>query len=275
MIIGLGFAIMGSMSVLRGRLYYFATHIRVVAALVVRETSTRFGSKPGGYIWAFLDPAAHIAFLSLIFMAIAHTPPLGPSFPLFFATGYIAFQFYQGMAGYLNDAVGSNRALLSYPNVAPIDTIFARYLLQLGTTAVVGFCVFTAIGLTLRIPFTLDWPFIMEAAFAASLLALGNALANNILFPKYPLYEKFYQIVTRPLFLVSGVFFLPDSLPHPARDIILVNPLVHVVMLFRKGFYPQYRAIGYDAGYLYIVACSALFGGLLLFTGSRRVLRGR
>lgn len=256
-------------------MYYLTTHIRVVAALVVRETSTRFGSKPGGYIWAFLDPASHIAFLSLIFMAIAHTPALGESFPLFFATGYIAYQFYQAMAGYLNSAVNGNRALLSYPNVAPIDTVLARYILQLGTTAIVAFCVFTAIGLSLKTPLTIEWPYIIEAAFAASLLALGNALANNVLFPKYPLYEKFFEIVTRPLFLVSGVFYLPDSLPHPAREVILLNPLAHVIMLFRKGFYPEYRAFGYDAGYLYAFAFTVLFGGLFIFTSSRGVLRGR
>jgi ABC-type polysaccharide/polyol phosphate export systems, permease component len=256
-------------------LSYFLTHIRVVAALVVRETSTRFGSKPGGYIWALLDPAAHIAFLSLIFMAIARTPALGHSFPLFFATGYIGFQFYQAAVGYLNTAVTSNRALLSYPNVAPFDTILARYILQLGTTIVVGFCVFSVIGLSLRSPLTIQWHFIIEAAFAASLLALGSAFANNILFQKFPLYEKFYGIVTRPLFLVSGIFFLPDALPHPARDIVMLNPLVHVVMLFRKGFYPEYRAIGYDAGYLYGFALSLLLGGMFLFTSSRKVLRGR
>jgi capsular polysaccharide transport system permease protein len=237
--------------------------------------STRFGTKPGGYIWAFLDPAAHITFLSLIFMAITHRPALGESFLLFFATGYIGLQFYQGMAHYLNAAVNSNRALLSYPNVAPIDTVFARYILQLGTTALVGFCVFTGIGLSLTSPLTIQWPYIIEAAFAASLLALGNALANNVLFPKYPLYEKFYEIFTRPLFMVSGVFYLPDSLPHPGKEIILLNPVAHVVMLFRKGFYPEYRAMGFDANYLYGVALSLLFVGLLIFTSSRAVLRGR
>jgi capsular polysaccharide transport system permease protein len=247
----------------------------VVAALVIREMSTRFGSKPGGYVWALLDPAAHIAFLSVIFLAISHAPALGTSYPLFFATGYIGFQFYQAMAGYLNSAVNANRALLSYPNVAPIDTIFARYILQLGTTALVGFCVFIPISMTMRTELNIQWPYIIEAAFAASVLALGVGFLNNVLFPRFPLYEKFYDIVTRPMFLISGVFYLPDSLPHPVREVVLINPLVHVIMLFRKGFYPEYRAIGFDGQYLYTIAFSVLFAGLALFTCSRGVLRGR
>jgi capsular polysaccharide transport system permease protein len=256
-------------------LNYIQTHTRVVSALLIREMSTRFGSKPGGYLWALLDPLAHVAFLSLIFMAIAHTPPLGTSFPLFFATGYIGFQFYQASAGYLNTAVNSNRALLSYPNVAPIDTISARYLLQLVTTIVVGFCILWPLVASLKVQPTIDFIHLIEAVIIASTLALGLGLANNVLFLKYPLYEKLFGIVTRPLFLISGIFFLPDSLPPSARDAVLFNPLAHVVMKFRMGFYSQYRAMGYDGEYVWTFALVMLFVGILLFTLFRRALRAR
>ncbi|KAA3503660.1 ABC transporter permease [Agrobacterium tumefaciens] len=256
-------------------MYYLKAHIRVVGALLVREMSTRFGSKPGGYIWAIIDPAGHIAFMSLIFMAITHTPALGKSFPLFFATGYLAFQFYAAMAGFLNGAIKANRTLLSYPNVAPIDTVAARYILQAGTTSVVSFCVLGVILLTVDQPVYLNWPAIIEAAFAATMLGLGTGIFNNVAALRFPLYEQVFNIINRPMFLISGVFFLPDALPGPIRDIVLLNPLVHVVMLFRKGFYPEYRAEMMNMTYLYSFALSILFMGLLLFTRSASVLRSR
>ena len=255
--------------------YYLKAHIRVVGALLIREMSTRFGSKPGGYIWAIIDPAGHIAFMSLIFMAITHTPALGKSFPLFFATGYLAFQFYAAMAGFLNGAIKANRTLLSYPNVAPIDTIVARYILQAGTTSVVSFCVLGVILLTMDQPVYLNWPAIIEAAFAATVLGLGIGIFNNVATLRFPLYEQVFNIINRPMFLISGVFFLPDALPAPIRDIVLLNPLVHVVMLFRKGFYPEYRAEMMNMTYLYSFALTILFMGLLLFTRSASVLRSR
>lgn len=43
----------------------------MIFALLIREMATRFGSKPGGYLWAFLDPAAHILLMTAIFSAIA------------------------------------------------------------------------------------------------------------------------------------------------------------------------------------------------------------
>nr|WP_255647541.1 ABC transporter permease [Ensifer sp. IC4062] len=241
--------------------------------MLVREMSTRFGSKPGGYIWALLDPAAHILLMTLIFRGIARAPALGTSFALFFATGYIAFQFYQAMTGYLNSAVRANKALLSYPNVAPIDTIVARFILQVGTTSLVAFVVLGTLVTTMRIETDLHWPAILEAGAMACLFGLGVALVNSVLFLKYPLYEQVFNIVNRPLFLISGVFFLPDSIPAPYHDLVLINPLVHIIMSFRQGFYPEYRAIGLDMDYLYGIAFLTFFAGMLVFTLSRKTLR--
>lgn len=252
---------------------YFLTHTRIVSALLIREMSTRFGNKPGGYIWALLDPVAHVLLLTVIFQAIAHLPPLGTSFPLFFATGYVGFQFYQATAGYMNDALKANKALLSYPNVAPIDTLVARFLLQIGTTTFVAVVVLGSIGLTLRIPLIVNWAEVIEAAVAASFLAFGISMSNTVLFLRYPIYEKIFQIVSRPLFMLSGIFFLPDALPHPFRDALLYNPLAHAMMLFRKGFYPEYRAAVLDMDYLYAWVFTMLTIGMLLFTFSTRTLR--
>lgn len=249
------------------------THIRVVAALLIREMDARFGSKPGGYVWALLDPAAHVFLMTIIFQAIARAPALGVSFPLFFATGYVGFQFYQATATYLNSAVKANRSLLSYPSVAPIDTIIARYFLQLGTTVLVGIVVLGTIIVWMRTPPELAWLAIVEAALVASTLGLGMGLINNVMFLKYTLYEQVFSIVNRPLFLISGVFFLPDAIPHPYREIVLFNPLVHVVMQFRVGFYSEYRAAGLDMPYVYTFAFLTLFIGMVLFTSSSALLR--
>ncbi|WP_154720322.1 ABC transporter permease [Ciceribacter sp. T2.26MG-112.2] len=252
---------------------YIKTHLRIVAALLMREMSARFGNKPGGYIWALLDPAAHVMLMTVIFSAIAHAPPLGSSFPLFFATGYIGFQFYLATLSQVSGALKANKSLLSYPNVAPIDTVVARYILQMGTTILVGVIVFSVIGGTLHTPLRPAWGFIIEAALLGSLLALGASLVNTVLFLKYPLYESVFHIVSRPLFLLSGVVFLPEALPNPFREIILLNPVIHVVTLFRRGFYPEYRATSFSPEYLYSWVFCALFAGMILFTFSTRTLR--
>ena len=254
-------------------MYYWLTHFRIVAALLIREMSTRFGRKPGGYIWALVDPAAHIMLLTMLFQVVAHVPALGTSFPLFFATGYIGFQFYQAAVNYVSGALSANRALLNYPNVAPIDTVIARIILQIGTTAFVAVLVIGAISHTLTTPIGYNWAAILEAVFAAALLALGAGMTNTVLFLKWPFYESVYGIITRPLMLLSGVFFLPDSVPHPYREVLLVNPIVHIVVLFRKGFYPEYRAEALNIEYLYGFVFLSLLLGTTLFSFSSRLMR--
>ncbi|MFK3967353.1 ABC transporter permease [Ensifer adhaerens] len=248
-------------------------YLRVVSAMVIREMSTKFGSKPGGYIWALLEPIGYILMMTLIFGAIAHAPALGTNFVLFFATGYLGYQMYHAKVMYLSSAVRANKPLLSYPNVAPIDTVTARFILQTLTTTLVSVIVFSVIFLTLQHKPEINWTRLFEAELYAGALALGVGFFNSVMFTKYAIYEQLYGILTRPMFLLCGVFFLPDSMPTPYRDVLLINPLCHVIMLFRSGFYPEYRATGLSVSYLAWCAATIFVIGLVVFTLSRKTLR--
>ncbi|CCM72320.1 MULTISPECIES: ABC transporter permease [Sinorhizobium] len=249
------------------------TYLRVVAAMIVREMSTRFGRKPGGYVWALLEPIVYISMMTVIFGAMARAPALGTSFVLFFATGFLGYQLYQAKVAFLSSAVKANKPLLSYPNVAPIDAVAARFILQSATTLLVSVIVLSAIFSTLPVLPEIDWINILGAEFFAGMLALGVGMFNSVMFIRFALFEKLYGIATRPLLLISGVFFLPDSIPPPFRDVLLYNPICHIIMLFRTAFYPQYRAIGLDPGYVAQVAIVIFVSGLIVFTFSRRTLR--
>lgn len=250
-----------------------AQHIRVTAALMVREMSTRYGGKPGGYLWALLDPVAHVAFMTLLFQVIARAPALGTSFPLFFASGYLPFSFYQSMQGFIAGTINANRALLNYPVVSPFDAVISRYVVQAMTSLLISVLVFTFVISKDQLSLHIDPAMITGACLAASMLGLGVGLTNAALFARSKLYEQIYGVVARPMFLISGVFFLPDSLPHPYSTYLLWNPLVHVVMWFRTGVYREYRAHSLDVTYVLEVVAVFLFVGLLLFTVSAQQLR--
>ncbi|MCZ4092383.1 ABC transporter permease [Sinorhizobium psoraleae] len=250
-------------------------HVRVTASLMVREMSTRYGGKPGGYLWALIDPVAHVAMMTIIFQAISRLPALGTSFALFFASGYLPYMFYSSMAAFINGAVKANRALLNYPIVAPIDVVASRYLVQLLTSSFIAFLVLCLVTIEDRVSVfgAIHFDKLVPACLMATLLGLGVGVANIALFARSSLYEQVFGIVTRPLLLVSGVFFLPDSLPHPFRDLVMYNPLVHAIMWFRSGIYPEYRAAGLDIGYLLEWTACALAVGALIFTISAQRLR--
>lgn len=250
-----------------------ALHVRVTSALVIREMEARFGNKPGGYIWAVLDPVSHVVLMTIIFSAIARTPALGTSFPLFFATGYICFQFYAGMSSYVASAIKANKSLFSYPLVAPIDAVLARTILQFMTIGFVASFILGVILLEQPDAVQLNWTRIFEATFATTLVGAGIGLMNVTLFARSALYEQIFAIVSRPMYLISGVFFMPDAMPHPYVDYVLYNPILHAIMAFRSGFYSEYRPDFLDMGYLYEWAFGTIFIGLALLSVSSAILR--
>lgn len=247
-------------------MYYLTSHVRVVSAFIIREIATRYGRSPGGYIWALLEPVAFIALMSLVMGSLGRAPAIGDSFPLFYATGFLAFNMYKGMEGYLISSVSANKALMSYPKVAPIDSVVARFILQGITSVVVSIVILGGTMLTVHNSLSLHWAYLLEATGYAWFMALGMALMNIVLFFRFPLYEKIFAIVMRPLFILSGILYVPSQMPHPFSDILLDNPLVHIVMLFREGFYGSRAAEGLDLWFLSETSVVMLFIGFLFFT---------
>jgi tetratricopeptide (TPR) repeat protein len=58
-----------------GFLERWRTQGRVIHALIIRETRTRFGDSKLGYGWALLEPIAHILMLSLVFAVLMRGRP--------------------------------------------------------------------------------------------------------------------------------------------------------------------------------------------------------
>jgi len=243
----------------------------IVFALVVREMTTRYGNNVGGYMWAVLDPVLTITILTAVFGLIARAPPLGRSFALFFATGYALFYMYRSTSDQVAGAIESNRALLNYPVVRPYDAIIARIILQIVTLFVVNVLLFS--GLYLAVPFEgFDVGPIMLASLIAIVLGAGVGASNIVWFHMSSTYQQVWGIINRPAFLVSGVFFLPSSIPQPYRDLLMWNPLIHLVGLIRTGFYPTYRANYIDLPYVIGLALFSIsFGFFLVWLNDARL----
>ena len=61
-----------------------------------------------------------------------------------------------------------------------------------------------------------------------------------VLFAFFPFYKNIWNIITRPLFIVSGIFYTVESMPSAVQGLLILNPLVHVTGEAHKAFYPIY-----------------------------------
>lgn len=241
----------------------FATG-RTVLALILREMSTRYGRTPGGYIWGVLEPLAAILVLSFGFSLLMKTPSLGTSFLLFYSTGYMPFNLYQVVSSQTANAINFSRPLLKYPAVTWIDAIAARFLLNSLTGVLVTALLMAGILILIDNRSILDFQPIVSAMALAMLLGLGVGTVNCVLIGLFPAWGVVWSIITRPLFLASGIIFLYDTMPPLARELLWYNPLIHIVGLMRTGFYPTYTAAYINVTYVIFVSMVTLTLGLIL-----------
>ena len=211
--------------------------IRVLGALMLREMGTKFGRSAGGYVWAIAEPLGGILLLAVAFSLALRSPPLGTSFILFYATGMVPFNLFNTMAKGVAGAIASNRGLLNYPVVTVLDAVFAKFLLNLLTALLVATVLFGGILLVIRPPVTLDPGRIVVAVALAALIGLGIGTLNCVLFGFFPTWRNVWSVLTRPLFILSGVFFTYESVPAQFQHLLWYNPLTHVIAVTRSGFY--------------------------------------
>ncbi|MEX3317136.1 ABC transporter permease [Sulfitobacter sp. PS-8MA] len=237
---------------------------RTISALMLREMSTRYGRTAGGYFWALLEPVAAVMIMAIGFSLLLRVPPLGVSFFLFYASGYLPFHVYQQIANFVARSITFSRPLLFYPAVTWIDAVLARFILNALTGIMVSAVTLVLIMVSLKTRTTLDvWPILLGTGMAL-LLGFGVGVVNCALSGLYPVWEIVWSIVTRPLFIASGVLFTYEDLPRTVQEILWYNPLLHVVGIFRQGIYPLYSPEYISKPYVVAVALGLMAMGLLL-----------
>ncbi|WP_229665499.1 ABC transporter permease [Paracoccus acridae] len=237
---------------------------RTVFALMLREMATTYGRSVGGYLWAILDPVLGIALLSVVFSLALRKPPIGDNFALFYASGYLPFAMFNSLSQKIARSVNFSKPFMAYPCVSFIDMLAARLILNGLTDIIVFIVIVTGVFFIYGMPFWMDIGTLSLALGLGILLAAGVGTLNCFIMTSFPVYERVWSIATRPLFLISGVFFMFNSIPKAAQDVLWYNPLVHIVGMARQSLYPTYNGDYLSPGYVALIGSIALLFGLLL-----------
>lgn len=219
-----------------------ALQLRIIGALLLREVRTRFGQYRFGYAWALLEPLVQIGLLSIIFYVTGARPSLGTSFETFFCTGFVTFAFFRDLAGRTASSITANRALLSFPPVRNMDTVWARITLEVATN-MTALAFVVLIFVYLGIPIMPNDPLrVFFGLLSAISLGAGVGIFNAAFSPIAPPWMMIFQWFMRIQYFASGVFFLPERLPPFAADILRWNPVGHSIVIVREGFYAGYKS---------------------------------
>ena len=239
-----------------------ALQARVIVALVLRETRATFGTSQFGYLWAVVTPAASVAVLVMIFSVISRQPPFGASLALFFATGILTLEFFNKLSNTLMATFRANKALLAYPLIKETDTLIARLVLISATYLLIMGIFYSGLIMfdLAEIP---TYPEeLIQAFIAIAMLGFGFGTLNAVVISLWDSWQHIEKILTRPLFFLSGIFYIPSTLPPKAIAILKWNPVLHLVEWVRTGYYPNYESTVLDKTYPIGIAMILILFGL-------------
>ncbi|HHZ9506553.1 TPA: ABC transporter permease [Escherichia coli] len=236
-----------------------------VKALFLREIKTRFGKYRLGYLWAILEPAAHLMILLAVFGFIMHRTMPDISFPVFLLNGIIPYFLFSNIAVRSVGAIAANQGLFNYRPVKPIDTIIARALLETVIYVAVYILLMTVVGLageqfeiTNLLSLACTW-------FVLVIFSCGIGMIFMVMGKTIPETEKFLPIFIKPLYFISCIMFPLHAIPKEYWPYLLWNPLVHVVELSRSSVVAGYVSQGVSLNYLALCSLVVFFMGLALY----------
>lgn len=246
------------------------TQCRVIVALALREVHTINGGKTLGYLWVLLRAAFNLA----VFWTIRHfmhaTAPHGMTMLTYLVAGFGTWYIVAQTLSKCMAAIDGNRALLTFPQVTPLDIMFARTLVTTATQ-VVAMTIILCFGIVGGYPITIsNTGLLISCVLFAAMLGLGAGTILGSLAIYLPALQHIVPMFMRLLFFTSGVFFSVSAFSHRIGDFLMLNPIMQLIELTRMSL-----ATGYVSPYAdlwYVVECVlvTLASGLLLERYARR-----
>ncbi|MDK4807102.1 MAG: ABC transporter permease [Novosphingobium aromaticivorans] len=229
-----------------------AIQCRVIWALFLRETLTRYGRHNIGVLWLFGEPMIFTlgitAFWTIAKLSHASQIPI----IAFAVTGYSTVLVWRNMPNRLNKAIEVHQGLMHHRNVRPIDIYLARLMLEIGGV--------TTSFVTLTLVFwSLGWmepPEDVLTVIGGWLLMVwfGSALAINIgaISEHSELFERLWHPFTYIMIGFSGLGFVVDAMPRAVQPYLMLVPMVNCAELIRDGYFGSLFHAHYNVGYVLV-----------------------
>jgi capsular polysaccharide transport system permease protein len=175
----------------------------------------------------------------------SYTPhiPFGDNALLFILSGVFGFRMTRGISQKAERAIINNLPMLTYPLIKPLDAIVATFVLEAVIWLMIIALFMGGLSLTMERAAIVYPAEFAEALGAMLFFALAFSTFNATIGALIPRYDTFLAMMSMPLMLLSGIFFMPTQLPPEAQAILWWNPFLHCVEWFRTSTYLDYNAL--------------------------------
>jgi ABC-type polysaccharide/polyol phosphate export systems, permease component len=217
-----------------------------------------------GYLWQLIRAGFTLAAFWWIREVAGFHAPGGLPTPLFILMGLVPWLIFSGCVSRVMEAVRTNKALLTFPQITPLD-LYISSAVVIAATEVVVLLIFL-LGLnfgdydvTLYAPLS----FIL-CLIGVSALGLGAGLVLSAMNLYLSFIEKIVPMVMRIGFFATGVFFSPSQMIGRYGEGIMWIPTANYIEILRSAFTGHGISPLVKVEYTAVVTIVSLTLGLLL-----------
>lgn len=245
-------------------------HARIIGALMMRETVTRYGRQGLGLAWLVGEPL--IFCFGVLIMWTAIKPPyehgirIGP----FIMSGYVCLLLLRHLITANMNALQANIGLLYHRQIKPLHIYISRCVLEFASNTL-AFIVVYAVLVTLN---QVGMPGDPLSLYAGWLLlgwmGSGLALVFAGLALQFELFERISGVLQYAMIPASGVFVMAAWLPENYRNVLMKIPMPHAVEMVRGGVFGDTVQTFHDPAYAMAWSAIFTFTGLILIARAKR-----
>lgn len=239
-------------------------HSRIIGAMMMRETTTRYGREGIGFLWVVGEPLLFCTVVlimwSLIKPEYEHGVRIGP----FVMSGYMCLILLRHQIGFLMNAIQGNSGLLYHRQITVLHIYLSRILIEFFGTSAAFIVVYVVLGIMGQIGWPADVLKVYSGWLILAGMGSGIAMILATLSMRSELMERLVPVLTYSLIPLSGAFFMVAWLPPGVRDLVLLIPFPNAVELLRDGLFGEFVPTYYSVSYalIWMVVMNVL--GLLL-----------
>lgn len=235
-------------------------------ALFLREGTARTSGDRFAWFWMLAEPLAFVIVMVAVREMMGRVRLIvGAEWIPWLIVGLTAFFLFREGVLRSMGAIEANRALFAYRQVAPVDPVLVRNVVEgILKTLVLVILIFGAslLGHDILPSNPLG---ALNAWLAMWLLGMGAGLVVSVAASLVQEIGMVVRMAMLPLLILSGVIIPLQTFPHHIQQYLLYNPLVHGLETLRLAFFHNYKSLsGVDFGYLWYWIIGSIALGLIL-----------
>ena len=209
----------------------FWKYRELLKELVVRDIKVKYRKSVLGYIWSILNPLLMMIVISSVFSYMFRNQI--DNYPVYLIAGQTIYNFFSEATNMSMKSIINSGALLKkvyFPRyIFPISRVMSSFVnLLFSLVAILIILIFTRTQITPLI-FLFPLPLLYIA-----IIATGVGLILSVLATFFRDIIHLYGVFLTALMYGTPIFYPIASLPKEIAMIVKLNPLYHVVTMFRN-----------------------------------------